>query len=160
MVCPACGLALPAYARFCARCGSPLAAAPRRAELAPVWVQALLWVGAGALLWVAATYGALAAGLVPAGAVSAADLAAARGPSALVAAAALSLCLAHLAAAIGLLTGRAWARPFTTMVCVVWALTCVGLPVGLLAVNAMWRRPRRTAASPPHAANVGPPGGR
>src|SRR5205807_1952244 len=55
VVCPACGLALPAYARFCARCGSPLAAASRRAELAPVWVQALLWVGAGALLWVAAT---------------------------------------------------------------------------------------------------------
>ena len=146
MTCPRCGLALPPVARFCARCGAPLAAAGAvvRPAGAPVWLLVLLWLGAAGLLWVAAVYVVIAAGLVPREAMAAAggDAASVQGAAALVAACAASLCLAHLAAALGLMSGRAWARTLATMVCVVWALTCVGLPVGLLGINALWR-PRR-----------------
>lgn len=155
MTCPRCGLALPPEARFCARCGARLdAAAPpppvRRAPTgAPVWLLVLLWLGAGASLWVAAIYVAVAAGLVPRDAMGpGVDPASVRGAATLVAACAGSLCLAHLAAAVGLMRGRPWARTFATMVCVVWALSCVGLPLGLLGINALWR-PRRDAVTSP-----------
>jgi hypothetical protein len=106
----------------------------------------LLWIGAGALLWVGASYGAFALGLIPASAVGVGqDVQSVRAASALLAAIAAALCAAHVVAAIGLLTGWRWGRPFATLVCVVWALTCVGLPVALLAINSLWRpgRPLR-----------------
>jgi hypothetical protein len=146
VTCPSCGLALPPVARFCARCGARLTpvapAAP--AEVAPVWLLALLWVGGAGLLSVTALYAVLAAGLIQPGQVDpSVDPAQVRPTAALVAACAGSLCAAHGAAAIGLMTRRPWARTFATMVCVVWALTCVGLPVGLLGIAALWRSPRR-----------------
>ncbi|HSR23051.1 MAG TPA: hypothetical protein VLW53_05845, partial [Candidatus Eisenbacteria bacterium] len=137
-------------ARFCARCGARVApAAPAgRPPAAPVWLLALLWLGAAGLLWVAALYVAVALGAVPSRALgTGADTASVQGGAAVVAACAASLCLAHLAAALGLMGDRAWARAFATMVCVVWALTCVGLPVGLLGINALWR-PRRPLDGP------------
>jgi hypothetical protein len=144
MTCPRCGLAgLPARARFCARCGlplTPLGSGAAARALAPVWLLALLWLGAGLLFAVAVLYTALALGAVPREAIPpGTDLAALRAGAALVAAMAASLAMAHAAAALGLMAGRAWARPFTTMVCVVWGLTCVGLPVALLGINALWR---------------------
>lgn len=158
MTCPSCGLALPREARFCARCGARLdAAAPappvRPASPAapgtPVWLLVLLWLGAGATLWVSAIYVAVAAGIVPRDALGpGVDPASVQGAAALVAACAGSLCLAHLAAAVGLMRGRPWARTFATMVCVVWALSCVGLPLGLLGISALWR-PRRDAVTSP-----------
>ena len=36
---------------------------------------------------------------------------------------------------------RAWGRMAATLACVVWALTCVGLPIALLGLNALWRAP-------------------
>jgi zinc-ribbon domain len=153
VICPNCGLALPPVARFCARCGArlttaapaaptaPAAPAPRPAA-APVWLLSLLWLGAAGLLWVAAVYLAIALGFVPPAALSGTDISSVQGPAALVAACAASLCLAHLTAVLGLMGGRTWARTFATLVCVVWALTCVLLPVGLLGISALWR-PRR-----------------
>jgi hypothetical protein len=155
VTCPSCGLALPQRARFCARCGASLAighaataattptAATAAAAGAPVWLLVLLWLGAAGLLWVAIVYLAIAVDVVPAGALGGgADIRSARGPAGLVAACAASLSAGHLAAALGLMRSRPWGRTLTTMVCVVWALTCVGLPVGLLGISAMWR-PRR-----------------
>lgn len=150
-------MALPAHARFCARCGTRLRAdapappPPRRAG-APVWVLALLWLAAACLLWVAVSYAVLAAGLAPPGTVSAADLATLRGSSTLIAACALSLSAAHLVAALGLMGSRPWARTLATLVCVLWALTCIGLPVGLLAINSLWRA--RRAPGPPGPAST------
>ncbi|HYW23346.1 MAG TPA: zinc ribbon domain-containing protein [Terriglobales bacterium] len=148
MTCPRCGLALPAIARFCARCGfslPPGAAAVASADMAPVWLLALLWVGSAGLLLVAALYGTLATGLVQPGQIDpSVDPAQVRPTAAVVAACAASLCAAHAVAAIGLMGRRVWARTFATLVCVVWALTCVGLPLGLLGINALWR-PRRGA---------------
>lgn len=142
-------------ARFCARCGTalqpgapPPPPAPGRTS-APLWLLVLLWVGAGGLLWVAASYAAFAFGLIPPAAVGVgSDVEAVRGASTLLAPCAASLAVAHAAAAIGLMAGRPWARPFATLVCVVWALTCVGLPVALLAIGSLWRGARRPAARP------------
>jgi zinc-ribbon domain len=149
VLCPSCGLSLPAHARFCARCGTPLgtAAGPRSPEVAPVWVQVLLWLGAAGLLGIAITYAVLAAGLVPSDAVGPGqDVGTLRSGSALLAACAASLSLAHLAAALGLAGRRAWGRLFATMVFVVWALTCVGLPVALFAISTLWRARGRGGA--------------
>ena len=148
VTCPSCGLALPPVARFCARCGTRLAAeavpvAP--AAMAPVWLLALLWVGSAGLLSAAAFYGALAVGLIqPTQIDPTVDPAQVRPTSAVIALCAGSLCAAHGAAAVGLMGRRPWARTFATLVCVVWALTCIGLPVGLLGISALWR-PRRPA---------------
>src|SRR5215471_4074878 len=141
MTCPSCGLALPAYARCCTRlrADAPPASTPR--ESAPVWLQVLLWVGAGGLFWIAVSYLALAAGWIPAASIgSGVDVGAFRGTASLIAAGAGSLAVAHAVAAIGLAAHRPWSRTFTTLVCVVWALSCVGLPVGLLGISALWRR--------------------
>jgi len=153
VTCPRCGLALPAHARFCARCGTALrpgepVPARRRAApppAAPAWLLALLWVGAAGLVVLAAVELIVALDVVPAEALGAGtDVSSVRGAAAVIAACAASLAVAHVAAAVGLMGGRTWARTFATMVCVVWALTCVGLPVGLLGITALWR-PRRAA---------------
>lgn len=132
-------------ARFCARCGTrlvPEAAAPPDG-MAPVWLLVLLWLGSAGLLSVAAFYGTLAAGLVQPNQIDpTVDTSQLQPTSAVVALCAASLSAAHGAAAIGLMGKRSWARTFATLVCVVWALTCVGLPLGLLGISALWR-PRR-----------------
>jgi hypothetical protein len=158
-------LALPPEARFCARCGAGLApaggvaqaasaapAARRPGGAAPVWLQALLWIGAAGTFWVAILYGLFATGLVTpqsVGAGSGQDAASLRAAATLITALAASLSVAHVVAAIGLLLARPWARTFTTLVCVVWALTCVGLPVGLLGINALWRARREPGSAGP-----------
>jgi hypothetical protein len=110
----------------------------------PVWVLVLFWLGAAAVLGVAVVYGVAAA--FP-------DLAAqsGQGSNVRVAATVVTLCaasvfVAQLLAVIGLTVGAPWARPLATLVCVVWALTCIGLPVALLAVNSIWRGRRRPEA--------------
>ena len=47
--------------------------------------------------------------------------------------------LLHAGALYGLLRGREWGRITATIACVIWGLTCVGLPVALLALNSIWR---------------------
>lgn len=145
MTCASCGLGgLPPVARFCARCGAPLRAAQPDAG-APVWLLALLWVGSAGLFLAAALYGALAVGLIQPGRIDpTVDPAQVRPTAAVIALCAASLSAAHGAAAVGLMGGRVWARTFATLVCVVWALSCVGLPLGLLGIAALWR-PRRPA---------------
>lgn len=118
-----------------------------RVETAPVWLQVLLWLGAGGLASIAATYLALAVGLIPIDALgSGADVTALRGSASVIAAVAGALAIAHAVAAFGLATRRRWARMFTTVVCGLWLLTCIGLPVGLLAIGALWRS--RSVAGP------------
>ncbi len=149
MKCSNCGLELPSYAHYCARCGFrlPPGTFVRPGSAAPIWVQVLLWLGAGALFWVAVIYTAVAAGLIPtAGLTVGADPASLRTAAALIAASAASLAAAHAIAAYGLTRNRPWARTFATLVCVVWFPTCVGLPLGILAISAMWRS--RSAGGP------------
>jgi hypothetical protein len=149
--CPACGLALPGYARFCARCGTPqphpVGLPPGRAgRRFPIWLLAMLAGGAGLALLVAVVYAGLAAqpsltGAAPAGT----DPARLRLVSAAVALAAAAVFGLQVAAVVGLARGRSWGRTAGTLACVVWALSCIGLPIALLGLSALWRAP---AAAP------------
>jgi hypothetical protein len=68
----------------------------------------------------------------------------------IVALCAASLFAGHVLATVGLTVGWTWARLLATLVCVVWCLTCIGLPLGLLVLNAIWRpRPRPAAMTAP-----------
>jgi|SRR2546421_1752085 len=145
--CPACGLALPVYARFCARCGTPqphpLGQPPRRGgQRYPTWLTALLAAGSGLAFLVAALYIGIAAvpGL-PAGAPAGLDEAQLRLTSLAIGLLAVAFFVLQLVAVVGLARGRAWAQMPATLACVVWALTCVGLPLALLGLNALWRGP-------------------
>jgi hypothetical protein len=107
----------------------------------------LFWVGAALILGVALVYAVAAA--FP-------DLAAQPGQGSRVQVAATvvalgagSLFVGQLLAVIGLTVGWAWGRPLATLVCVAWALTCVGLPVALLVLNSIWRGGRRPQAAAP-----------
>jgi hypothetical protein len=65
--------------------------------------------------------------------------------AALVAAACFGL---QVTAVVGLARDRAWGQMAATLACVVWALTCIGLPIALLGLNALWRAPARDPRLP------------
>ena len=145
--CPACGLALPVYARFCARCGTPQPHPVGRppgpgAHRYPTWLTALLAGGSGLAFLVAALYIGIAAvpGL-PAGAPPGLDETQLRLTSLAIGLLAIAFFALQLVAVVGLARGRSWAQVPATLACVVWALTCIGLPLALLGLNALWRGP-------------------
>lgn len=139
--CYACGLELPAHARFCARCGvrqPGSSQSPPRAR-AEVWVLVVFGVGvavsgAGAFL-----YAALAiAPISPPN--STMDPGLLRTGSVILAATLGIVCIAQVIAVAGLARGREWGRIAATVACVAWCLTCVGLPLSILILNSIWRR--------------------
>lgn len=139
--CPNCGLALPGHARFCARCGAAQPGArslPSEAPRPAVWVLVLFWLGTAGTLLVALTYG-LVVILPEVSGQAAGDQTRIRLAAAVVTVLALALSGAQLTAAIGLTGGRSWGRVLGTLVCIIWCLTCIGLPFGLLALNSIWR---------------------
>ena len=143
MNCPACGLQLPPYARFCARCGTPqpnpVGSPPRRVtRRQPAWLLVLFWAGAVLSLLVAVLYAAIA--VTPEAAVTPGLDPAQVGQTALIAAVlAAALFGVQVVAAVGLTAGRDWARVVATVACVGWALTCIGLPVAAVVLARLWR---------------------
>lgn len=99
------------------------------------WIGTALTLGIAVVYAVAAAYPELAAQPGQGGKV--------RMAATVVALCAGSLFVGQLLAVIGLTAGRPWARPLATLVCVAWALTCVGLPLALLALNSIWRAGRQ-----------------
>jgi predicted nucleic acid-binding Zn ribbon protein len=143
ITCASCGLALPEFARFCAHCGKRLPATRRRAS--PVWVLILFWLGTVAALAVSLAYTlAVVIPDLPARGVDPRQLRAVAGAVAVVAG---CMFIAQLITSVGLTLGRSWAKGWATLVCVAWALTCIGLPLAVLALNAIWRplKPARPA---------------
>lgn len=144
MRCPACGLELPNYARFCARCGTPQhapAAPPPPAgpgRLAPGWLIAVFWAGAALSLLITAAYAAIA--VSPALAGLAGDPGRVRASALVIAVWSAALFGAQSVAATGLLRRREWAMVPATLACVGWALTCIGLPVAVFVLAALWSR--------------------
>jgi hypothetical protein len=104
----------------------------------------VFWIGTVVVLGVAVVYGLAAA--FPDLAAQSGDAGKVRVAATVVALCASSLFVGQLLATIGLTAGWSWARVLATLVCVAWALTCVGLPVALLALNSIWRGGRRPAA--------------
>ena len=94
------------------------------------------------MLLVAAIYAGIAAapGLPP-GAPTGFDETQLRLTSLVIAVVALAFFALQLVAVVGLARGRSWAQMPATLACVVWALTCIGLPLALLGLNALWRGP-------------------
>lgn len=62
-----------------------------------------------------------------------------------------AICVLQLIAALGLTMRRQWGRVLATLVCVAWCITCVGLPLALLALNSIWRRPRSSRGAGLHS---------
>jgi hypothetical protein len=144
ITCPSCGLTLPEFARFCARCGKRLP--PTRGQVPPVWVLVLFWLGTLGALAVSLAYALLA--VIPDLPAHGADPRQFRAVAGVIAGVAGCLFVAQLITSVGLTRGRSWARGWATLVCVAWALTCIGLPLSVLALNAIWRplKPARPAA--------------
>lgn len=151
MTCAACGLHLPAGARFCARCGTPQP--PRRQ--AETWVLALFGFGIVLTAGIAVVYGGLA--ISPVGTPAGMDPGAVRTTAAVFCGVAALLCALQCVALAGLATGREWGRALATASSVAWALTCVGIPVALLVLGSIWRR--RPDAVEPGGPLPGRPGG-
>jgi hypothetical protein len=143
--CRVCGLELPSFARFCARCGSPLPDAVRGTRSA-VWVLVLCGIAAPLAAAAAVVYGVIAIDPATPG-TGGIDAASVRSLSAAFAIGLLGLAVLHGAAFVGLMREREWGRVAATIACVLWALTCIGLPVGLLALNAIWKRRGELPAS-------------
>ena len=136
--CRVCGLELPSFAHFCARCGSPLADVVRGPRGA-AWLLVLMGLVAPLATAAAAVYGIVA--IDPATpATGGLDPGSVRSLSAALAIGLLGLAVLHGAAFIGLWRDREWGRVAATIACVLWALTCIGLPLALLALNAIWKR--------------------
>lgn len=134
---------LPPSARFCARCG--VAQRPRRQV--ETWVLVLFGVGIVLSAGVALVYAGVA--ISPGGAPAGMDTAAVRGTAAILGVVAGLVCVLQCAALAGLGLGREWGRVLATAACVAWSFTCVGIPVALLTLNSIWRRPQQAGPAPP-----------
>ncbi len=145
MTCRVCGLELPSYARFCARCGTRLAAARREVE---AWVFVVFGFGVALSAIVSVLYAVVA--IDPAGVSTTMDPAVVRTGSVVLAVSLGILCGLQIAAIVGLVRGGDWGRVLATIACVAWGLTCVALPVAVLVLNSIWRRkpPPATASGP------------
>jgi hypothetical protein len=143
MKCRVCGLELPSYARFCARCGTPQSPPRREVE---AWVFVVFGLGVAVTAVVGVIYAVIA--IDPAGASSAIDPGVVRTGSIALAAVLGVLCVLQCAAIVGLIRGQEWGRVVATIVCVAWSLTCIGLPVAALILNSIWRRKPQPARLP------------
>jgi hypothetical protein len=151
MTCPRCGQELPERARFCARCGARLAAGARggAGRVPPTWLIVLFWVGSLVPLvlvlvylvtWIAPDPGlARAAGSTPDQLQSTA---------AIVTVYFGLVLLLQCAGAWALTYGREWGRVLASLVCALWMVTCVGIPLAILGLVGIWR-PWPAAPPPP-----------
>lgn len=142
MTCSRCGQELPERAGYCARCGAPQAARMdgRDGRMPPTWLILLFWVGCLVPLVLVLVY--LVTWIAPDP-----ELAKAAGstPDQLqVTAAAVTLFFAVVlllqgAGAWALTSGRSWGRVLGSVVCALWMLTCIGIPVSVLGLIGIWR---------------------
>src|SRR5437764_3100206 len=137
VTCPRCGLQRPDYARFGARCGTRL---PVRRGLGAtsVWILILFSLGAAVGALVTLVYVVIA--ITPDLPASGLDPERVRATAIALALVGASICVLQMAALVGLALGRDWARMLATIVCVAWSLTCIGLPLSLAVISALWTR--------------------
>ena len=164
MICRQCGLELPERARFCARCGAALStsgspeapaapgawpaspAPPAAPRLRPaLWLLLVFWIGSAVLLVIGIIYAVIAVDPTADGGASGLSSADVQRSAILLAAFFGVVLVLQLAAAGALTAGLPWGRVVGTVVCALWMLTCVGIPVAILALTGLWRR----AGQPP-----------
>lgn len=165
MICRQCGLELPDRARFCARCGSALTSAggpelaadpgrwtppapqprPVVGRRPPLWLLLVFWIGSVLPLLIAVIYAVIAVDPTADGGASGLSSADVQRSAVFLAVCATILLVLQLAAAAALTAGQPWGRLVATVVCALWMLTCLGIPVAVLALSALWRK----AAEPP-----------
>jgi hypothetical protein len=145
VTCPRCGLELPERARYCARCGirqpGGAAGSPGSRRQPSIWLVLLFW--AGCLLPLVLVLAYMVSWIAPDPA-----LAGSWGitPDQFqMTSAALTIffflvLLLQVTAAWGLTASRSWGRVMGTVVCALWMLTCVGIPISVAALVAIWGR--------------------
>jgi hypothetical protein len=143
VTCPVCGLELPGYARFCARCGTRQGLAKHEVD---AWVFVVFGLGVALSAVLSVLYAVIA--IDPTAASSSMDPSVVRTGSVVLALILAIVCMLQIAAIVGLILGREWGRVLATIVCVAWSLTCVGLPVAVLVLNSIWRRRPPTTTAP------------
>jgi hypothetical protein len=143
MTCRVCGLELPRYARFCARCGTRQAPARREVE---AWVFVVFGLGVALSAIVGVLYAVVA--IDPAGASTTMNPGVVRTGSVVLATSLGVLCGLQCAAIVGLVRGAQWGRVLATIACMAWSVSCVGLPVAVLILNSLWRRKPPPATAP------------
>ncbi len=113
---------------------------PRR--MVPTWVLVLLYAGAAVPLLLGLVYTVAAADPRLANQPGSGYSDAAVQTSATTFAVTLLVVFAaQLISALGLTFNQAWARVVATFVCLAWMVTLIGIPVSVLALSAIWRRP-------------------
>jgi hypothetical protein len=144
--CPSCGLELPGYARFCARCGSRLSGRGQTSSPVAIWVILVFAAGAALASLIAAAYSALFAfpELAATGTSSPPPQMAPsqlRLTMAVISVVAWIMVGLQVAAIVGMVRGRFWGRVLATIACFGWMLTCIGVPFAFLMAFNVWRQP-------------------
>jgi hypothetical protein len=137
ITCPQCGLQLPSYARFCARCGTRLPAT-RAFGGSQIWILVLFGFGAAIGALVALIYAVIA--VTPDLPASGLDPTRVRATAIALTLVGVAVCVLQLATIVGLALGREWGRTLATVACVAWGLTCIGLPVSVAVLSTLWAR--------------------
>jgi hypothetical protein len=126
---------LPAFARYCARCGNAL---PPELDV-PVWIVVTLGVGAVMAGLFGIVYALL---LVDPGLTAATGtgyLSVSQTTLAVLALGCAAMVLVQAAAVTGLIRGRDWGKLMATIACVGWAMTCLLAPLSFLLLFFLWR---------------------
>ena len=105
----------------------------------------VFWIGSVVPLLIAIIYAVIAVDPTADGGASGLSTGDVQRSAVFLAACATILLVLQLAAAAALTAGQPWGRMLASVVCALWMLTCVGIPVAILALSALWRK----AAAPP-----------
>jgi energy-coupling factor transporter transmembrane protein EcfT len=123
---------------------------PGRTRQRPsVWLLLLFWIGCVVPLVIAIIYAVITADPAVDGGASGLSPADVQRSALVLAVSASVILILQLTAAAALTAGQPWGRVVGTVVCALWMLTCLGIPVAILGLTGLWRRSGTSRLPPP-----------